>query len=175
MIDVLSSSPGASPIVIEAVFPATALRLFDAWTKADQIRKWFGTDPDRLKDVQIDLREGGHWRFVMDTDENREESLEGRYLEIMPGERLTFSWCHVVETASGEREETPPSQVTILFEPMGAATRLTLEHREITSDGGRRGVRAGWITSFKALADFTQVALRIHPPMLSQSLSHCST
>lgn len=152
MIDVISSTPGASPVVIEAVFPATAARLFDAWTQPDQLRKWFGTDPGELEDIQIDLREGGVWRFVMRCGEGEEEFLEGRYLEILPGERLAFSWSHIIKTPDGEHKKTPPSRVTIQFEPIGSGTRMTLEHQEIVTDGGRLGVRKGWLISFQALA-----------------------
>ncbi|MGI9418897.1 MAG: SRPBCC family protein [Geminicoccaceae bacterium] len=153
MIDVISSKPGANPVTIEAVFPTTAARLFDAWTQPEQLRQWFGMDPSALGDIQIDLREGGVWRFVMRCGDGREEVLEGRYLEILPGERLAFSWSHKVKTSDGGDKRTPPSRVTIQFEPMGAATRMTLEHVEIVTDGGRVGVRKGWQASFRALAD----------------------
>ena len=152
MIDVISSAPGANPVMIEAVFPTTATRLFDAWTQPEQLRQWFGTNPSDLIDIQVDLRQGGVWRFVMRCSEGREEFLEGRYLEILPGERLVFSWSHNVKTPGGEHERTPPSRVTIRFEPIGSATRMILEHREIVTDDGRVGVRMGWRTSFQALA-----------------------
>ena len=157
MIDLISSEPGASPVKIEAVFSASAIRLFDAWTKPDQLRRWFGTDPTDLQDIHVDLREGGVWRFTMRCSEDREEFLEGRYLEIVPGEKLAFSWSHNVKTAEGKHDQTPPSRVTIHFEPMGSATRMTLEHREIVTDGGRIGVRKGWVASFQALADLVAV------------------
>ncbi len=163
MIDIISSPPGASPVMIEAMFPTTAARLFDAWTQPQQLRQWFGTDPNDLLDIQIDLREGGAWRFVMRCSEGKEEFLEGRYLEILPGKRLAFSWSHNVRTPEGEHQRTPPSCVTICFEPIGAATRMTLEHREIASDSGRLGVRKGWLTSFQTLAGLVEQEGRAQP------------
>lgn len=152
MINILASIEGAEPVVIEAMFPTTARRLFAAWTEPDQVRQWFGLDPTMLTDVRIDLREGGHWRFVMRAGRDREEYLEGQYLEILPEERLTFSWSHHVKTAEGQHDQTPPSQVSIRFEPHGKATRMTLEHKAISTEGGRLGVRKGWIASFESLA-----------------------
>ena len=151
MIDVVCSAPGTHPVLVEAVFPTTAHRLFDAWTKPEQLRRWFGQDPNDLEDIRIDLREGGAWRFVLHCSEGREEYLEGRYLEILPGERLSFSWSHNVKSVDGDHSQTPPSRVTIRFEPMGAATRMILEHREIVTEGGRFGVRKGWLASFRTL------------------------
>ena len=153
MIDVFSAPAGASPVVIEATFEADAHRLFDAWTRPEQLRRWFGHDPSDLRDIQIDLKEGGRWRFVMGSGEGREESLEGHYTKIVPGRSLVFSWSHHVRHADGKHERTPPSEVAIHFEPIGASTRMTLEHREIRNEGGRLGVRKGWIKSFRTLAD----------------------
>lgn len=159
MIDVISSAPGRSPVTLEAVFPTNADRLFDAWTQPDQLRQWFGAEPYDLEDIQIDLREGGLWRFVMHCSEDREEFLEGRYLEILPGKRLAFSWSHNVKTPDGEVQKTPPSRVTIRFEPVGSATRMTLEHQKIVTDSGRLGVRKGWLNSFRALAKLVELAV----------------
>lgn len=151
MIDVFSSPAGTSPVVIEAVFPASPTRLFQAWTRPEDLRKWFGEDPATLGQIEIDLYEGGAWRFHMRSDAQKTEVLEGQYLKIREGELLSFSWRHSVQTADGTLRQTSPSAVTITFEPMGKATRMRLEHRAILTEGGRQGVRAGWIASFEAL------------------------
>ncbi len=152
MIDVFRSPAGSSPVVVEALFPASPERLFDAWTKAEDLKRWFGNDPSQLGDIEIDLREGGAWRFYMCVEAGRREFLEGYYLIVQRAELLSFSWCHTVEMEPGAERKTPPSQVTISFQAEGAATRMRLEHREIVLADGRIGVRQGWINSFEALA-----------------------
>ncbi|MBW4707353.1 SRPBCC domain-containing protein [Roseobacter sp. YSTF-M11] len=152
MIDLLTSPAGKNPVVISAVFPASSERLFDAWTQADDLRRWFGNDPSDLSAIELDLKVGGLWRFHMRTTSNKSECLEGHYIEIRRPRRLRFSWTHVVVTHDDVVKHTPPSQVDVQFEPMGAATRLTLEHKEISTRSGRLGVGTGWHNSLKALS-----------------------
>ena len=147
MIDVLSSAEGANPITIEATFPASPVRVFEAWTDPVKFRKWFGIDPTFTQDVHIDLQVGGLWQVDF---KNGSDRLEGKYLEISPHDRLRFTWAHV-ETKEDQEIRTSPSEVTLDFASVGAATRLKLTHRAISTEGGRIGVRKGWINSFNAL------------------------
>ena len=151
MIDLRTSPSGASPIVLDALFPASPARLFRAWTTPQDLMRWFGTDPTLLSRIDLDLRIGGAWRFHMNARTEQVEYLHGTYLRIDPDQALAFTWAHVVESADGARRETPPSQVIVTFTPNGKATRLVLEHRDISTEGGRIGVRDGWITSLQTL------------------------
>lgn len=145
------SEAGCSPVVVSAVFPASPERLFDAWTRPEDLRTWFGQESTQLGDIKIDLREGGAWRFHMCPDAEDTELLEGIYLRIHRAKLLSFSWTHLVRAADGTEQKTQPSYVTIKFEPLGAATRMTLEHREIVTEDGRLGVGSGWVESFRTL------------------------
>ncbi|MGC3940141.1 SRPBCC family protein [Roseobacter sp. EG26] len=152
MIDLLTSPEGVNPVVISAVFAASPERLFDAWTRAEDLRKWFGNDPSDLTTIHLDLSVGGLWRFEMKAKNNKAEYLEGQYINIDRPRFLCFSWVHVVVTHEDHQRQTPPSQVSVHFEALGAATRITLEHKEIASPSGRIGVRTGWKASFQKLA-----------------------
>lgn len=147
MIDIRTTPKGASPIVIEAVFPATPERLFRAWTDPDEFRKWFGSDPSKTAAVRIDLSIGGAWQV----DFVGQSRLEGVYVEISPARRLRFTWAHVTSPEDGEKR-TPPSEVLLEFHPAGKSTRMILTHRDISSDGSRINVREGWRKSYIALA-----------------------
>ncbi len=156
MISAISSPPGESPIVLEDRFNATPERLFRAWTRPEQLRKWFGSTPAQIAEIELDLKVGGKWRFGMSPTERARSHLEGEYLEIVPAERLVFTWAHVTETADGQVSRTPQSQVTVTFKPDGAQTRLVLRHEAIVSADGRLGVRDGWLTSFAGLHDLVK-------------------
>ena len=51
------------------------------------------------------------------TMENPASGFGGQYLEVGPGEKLVFSWSHVIAHATGEREEPPQSRVEVDFTP----------------------------------------------------------
>ena len=51
--------------------------------------------------VEIDLRVGGKWRYVMVADDGPEVAFHGNYLEIVPNERVVTT-----EIYEGAPEET---------------------------------------------------------------------
>ena len=61
----------------------------------------------------------------------------GVYREIVPNERLVFSWAW---HSTPERE----SQVTISLKPDGDGTLLTLHHEQFFDEAARDGHEKGW-------------------------------
>jgi uncharacterized protein YndB with AHSA1/START domain len=51
-------------LVVRRTINATARRLFEAWTRPEQLRSWWGPRPVRCVDAQVDLRVGGRYRIV---------------------------------------------------------------------------------------------------------------
>jgi uncharacterized protein YndB with AHSA1/START domain len=67
--------------------------VFRAWTDPDHL-DWFYNDEQPVPDepIELDLRVGGVWRQQMVIDENTSYATGGVYREIVPNERLVFSW-----------------------------------------------------------------------------------
>lgn len=148
----VKSEPGDDPVVVEGYFAASPAKVFEAWTDPDIVVKWFGHAPNSLHSATIDLRPGGAWRFVRSKDDDRSVGFEGRYLVVQPGEKLVFSWAHVIAHANGEREATPDSQVEVTFTPRGKGTYVRLVHSAVRSEDARRGIGGGWEAAFGSLA-----------------------
>src|SRR5687767_14565128 len=51
-------------IVLSRVIAAPAARVFEAFTDPSQITRWFGPEGFTTETLEIDIREGGRWRFV---------------------------------------------------------------------------------------------------------------
>ena len=51
-------------IVLSRVIAAPAARVFEAFTDPDQITRWFGPEGFTTQTLEIDIREGGRWRFI---------------------------------------------------------------------------------------------------------------
>ena len=84
--------PSDSDIQITRSFDAPRERVFDAWTKAEQVAEWW--DPSRrpLARCEIDLRPGGAFRF--EHQKNADGSAHvfaGVYREITRPSRLVFT------------------------------------------------------------------------------------
>ena len=51
-------------IVLSRVIAAPRSRVFEAFTDPNQITRWFGPKGFTTETLEIDIREGGRWRFV---------------------------------------------------------------------------------------------------------------
>lgn len=152
----LKSPAGADPIVIEGMFKATPERVFRAWTSSEEVKRWFGQQPNSLASAEIDLRVGGAWRFAFPAGEAHQDVLGGTYAAVEPGSRLAFSWVHERVFPDGRVEKTPASEVTVTFEPANEGTFVRLVHAAIRAEDARRGVGQGWAASFGAIQAMLQ-------------------
>jgi uncharacterized protein YndB with AHSA1/START domain len=77
-------------VVVTREFDAPIALVFDVLTKPEHVARWMF---DReLKDCSIDLRVGGGYHFVFVTDDGREMSFRGTYLEVEPPTRVVATW-----------------------------------------------------------------------------------
>jgi len=110
--------PNDTDIVIERDFDFPAALLFDAWTKPEHVRNWWGCRKTRLSVCDIDLRPGGAWRYVMTQDGQEICAFNGVYQEIARPNRL-------VHTMIFEPMPDNPSVVTVEFAEKDGKTRVT--------------------------------------------------
>jgi uncharacterized protein YndB with AHSA1/START domain len=107
---------------------------------------WFG--PAQTKDgsvrAELDVRVGGRFRASFNTDDGEYHEVGGIYREVVPNQRLVFSWAW---HSTPERE----SQVTVTLKPDGAGTLLTLQHEAFVDQAAADGHRNGWTGSLDRL------------------------
>lgn len=78
-------------LVLERVIDVPRERVWAAWTKPEQIKKWFCPAPWTTVDCEVDLRPGGIFRTVMRSPEGQEFPNVGCYLEIIQNEKLVWT------------------------------------------------------------------------------------
>jgi uncharacterized protein YndB with AHSA1/START domain len=85
--------PGDREIHVERIFNAPRERVWLAFTEADQLAQWWGRG-NKLVVEKFEPRRGGHWRFVEHAPDGSAHGFEGRFREVTPPERLsyTFEW-----------------------------------------------------------------------------------
>ncbi|MGZ0188756.1 MAG: SRPBCC family protein [Alphaproteobacteria bacterium] len=146
----LRSPPGAEAIVVEGAFKAPIEKVWRAWTDAEQLMRWFGGTKGDFDAMEVDVRVGGRWRFVMSGHDGA-STLEGEYLVVENQSRLVYTWSHVQVKADGAREATPQSQVSITFQATEGGCQVNLRHEGIQSADAQRGIGSGWNGSFERL------------------------
>ena len=149
---VLVTAPGDRDIVVERAFDAPRRAVFAAYTQPDLLRRWFGPHGFTLTECEIDLRVGGHWRYVVrgpslnGTDRN-EMILQGYYREVEPPELLVTT-----QVFGDEYIADNASIASARFEEHDGRTTLTIsvryatgaERDEMATSGMAEGMGQGY-------------------------------
>ena len=151
-----AGSSGARPsatkdMLITRTFAAPPGRVFRAFTDPGQLARWFGpvgySVP--LESVQIDLRVGGHQRFVMvsDSDPRERSAVDAEFTEIIANELIVG-----VESWEGVPELQDPTNMHLRleFHDEGGSTRLVVRQGSYTEEVEQMA-REGWNSSFTKL------------------------
>ena len=88
--------PTDTTILLEREFDAPRHLVWDAMTKPEYVRQWWGPRGSSLSSCEIDLRVGGEWRYVNKMPDGSEHPFRGVYREIKPVERLSYTWIYDV-------------------------------------------------------------------------------
>jgi uncharacterized protein YndB with AHSA1/START domain len=105
---------GGERLVIEAaLLGMRPEELYRYWTEPELITDWFPPQ------AEMDVREGGEYHLWWPTEGWH---VRGRYKDMVPGEKLIFTWKWDHEPHIPERA------VTVLFEDAGEGAKLTLVH-----------------------------------------------
>jgi uncharacterized protein YndB with AHSA1/START domain len=123
---------------------APAEKVYAAWTKPEQIAKWFGPDAGEVTKAETDVRVGGRYTMIFHTKDGEEHYVSGVYRAVEPNAKLQFTWAW---RSTPERE----SLVTILIKPDGAGSILTLIHEQFFDEAARDRHRFGWSGSLDKL------------------------
>ena len=78
-------------LVISHTFAAPRSRVFDAWTRADDVSRWLTPRPLTTSRCEVDFRPGGVFRLTMRATDGTEYPLDARFGEIVAPERLVFT------------------------------------------------------------------------------------
>jgi uncharacterized protein YndB with AHSA1/START domain len=113
--------PTDEQIVIVREFDAPRHLVYEAWTTPELVERWWHAGRGRVTSIDIDLRVGGTWRYVMVTHDGFEVAFHGEYREIVPGERI-------VSTEVYESEPTPAGETmtAVTFAEADGRTTVTM-------------------------------------------------
>lgn len=104
--------------------------VFGHLVEHDKMLRWMGVS------VDLDPQPGGTFTIKM----NEEITAKGTYVEVVPNERVVFTWGWV------GNDFVPPgsSTVAIELEPQGQGTQLTLTHSDLPDPAAYDQHGEGW-------------------------------
>jgi uncharacterized protein YndB with AHSA1/START domain len=148
--EVTVTLPSETEIRFTRFFNRPRQLLFEAWTRPEHIRHWWGCDGASISVCEVDLRVGGLWRIIMRMADGSDHPFHGVYREIAPGERLVYSECYDVPQIG-----SPEWLTTVTFEQIEGGTQLThtIQHRSRQARDGhlQSGMEAGAVQSLHRL------------------------
>jgi uncharacterized protein YndB with AHSA1/START domain len=114
--------PKDDQILITREFAAPARLVWKAWTTPELVERWWAGQRGDVTSVEIDLRVGGRWRYVMMTQDGFEVAFHGEYREIVPNERMVST-----EVYEGIPDaDDHPTVNTATFAEAGGRTTLEI-------------------------------------------------
>lgn len=108
---------------------------WEAWTRPELVKLWWGGRRGVVTVAENDLRVGGGWRYVTVARDGSELCYQGSYLEIVPDHRI-------VTTAAPADVPERSSVNTVMFSEFAGRTSLSL-----LMDFATREARAAAISS----------------------------
>ncbi len=130
-------SGGDLALVVRRTLAAEPQLLFDAWTRAEHLVRWWGPAGVRCIGAEVDLRVGGAYRIGNLLPDGTAIWIAGRFEHVEPPRRLVYTWR--------TREDAPEERVTVRFEPVQrGSTEIVIVHERIATAAARRSHEGGW-------------------------------
>jgi uncharacterized protein YndB with AHSA1/START domain len=117
--------PTDEQILIEREFDAPRHLVYKAYTTPELVARWWHANRGEVTLVEIDLRVGGRWRYVMSAFGGPEVGFHGEYREIVPNERIVSTeFFEGVPEGVSEADATTLNTAT--FTETDGRTKLTI-------------------------------------------------
>jgi uncharacterized protein YndB with AHSA1/START domain len=127
--------PADDQILITREFDAPRHLVFKAWTTPELVKRYWAGRRGEMTHVEIDLRVGGRWRYVMVTNDGHEIAFNGEFREIVPDERIVNTEIYEAMPGDGVLN-------IVSFTEADGRTRL-----ELLTECGSKEIRDGIIAS----------------------------
>ncbi|MFN4249136.1 MAG: SRPBCC family protein [Flavipsychrobacter sp.] len=137
--------------------------VYEVWTKAEHILKWWGPEGFTNSNKEMNVSVGGVWRFTMHGPDGRDYPNKILFTEVVPNERLVYE--HSDDTDGSSLQ----FHVTVTFEEEGNKTRLTMRmvfptQEERDAVVREYGAMEGQTQTLNKLEEFIAVMLSENPP-----------
>ena len=145
--------PDDTSILITREFAAPRHLVYRAWTEPDLIRRWWHANRGDIVSIDVDLRVGGAWRYVMTAAGGFEVAFHGTYREIVPDERIVSTEIF---------EEVPAAEAvdTVTFAERDGRTTVTLLVRHLTREFRDAHVNSGMEDGLQDALDLLEAVAR---------------
>ena len=135
-------------LVVSRTIGAPPDRVFDAWTSADLITRWWGGSGVTCPEAHVDLTPGGEYRIANAMPDGTVTWISGVFELIERPHRLRYTWD--VEPAD---PDAVSSVVVVEFAAADHGTLVTVNQTRIPSANAGLMFETGWNSCLDGLRD----------------------
>jgi uncharacterized protein YndB with AHSA1/START domain len=135
---------------IKRFINAPRSRVYAAWTDPAQLKEWWGPESVRTRNFVAEVRIGGKYRWDLINQEGEEMSVFGEYRELVPENKIVFTW----KWDDDEVWENRESIVTVELSDRDSGTEVKLTHEKLPSEESRDRHNEGWNSVLDRLGKF---------------------
>jgi len=139
-----------APLEMSRHFTAPRALVFEAWSTAEHMKRWFCPEGLTVPEAEVDFRPGGACVICMRMPDGPDFWSRGHYIEIVPPERLVFVSDVFIEEVRRFRAHT-----TVTFAEADGGTRLAVRQVYEIFDPAwahaPQGASEGWRTTLDKL------------------------
>ena len=136
---------GSPGVLIIRRFDAPSDVLWRVWNESDLARRWWCPERFTVLEHRFDARPDGVWHTILRAPDGEVYRRHGRFREVLPGARFTFSLVWDDHPTDSE------VWVTVTLEESGGRTLLTLRHGPYPNVEWRRAEEEAWHAAFDQL------------------------
>ena len=141
-------------VQIRRIFSAPCAKVFDAWTRREQLEKWMCRDSPQsaTRYWNFDIREGGGFHLENRLPDGTVYKGWIGYRELKSPTKLVLDWNWERFDPEGKRDDGPhETLVTVELRDLGDSTEVVLTHELLPTKEVSEGVRKGWNGCFDML------------------------
>ena len=135
---------------IERTFNAPITLVWEAWTQAEHIVKWWGPNGMKTEVVEHDFTVGGKWNYKMAMPNGQDFIAHGQYLAIEAPTKVATTANFIPMTTGVEMHAS--------FADAGAQTHFTFtvvhDTEEYRDQQLNMGANKGWGSTFDRLEEY---------------------
>lgn len=154
------------PPVITRIFDAPRASVWQAWTVASEVQKWWGPKYFTAPEVRLDFSEGGKYVYCMRGAVAPGQPVQdfwsaGTFIEIIPQEKIVLTDhfsdkdgnpVHPSVYGMGEMPELMHLTVTFEDEPDNK-TKLTITYADVIPQAHKKDMLEGWKQSLDKMTE----------------------
>jgi uncharacterized protein YndB with AHSA1/START domain len=132
---------------LERSIAAPPAKVFEAWTQAEALTRWFLPGPEYKTIVHaMEPRPGGSYRIEHQPPDGTSHIVGGTFREVKAPSRLVFTW-------KWEKPNAQEMLVTVTIEPEGKGSKLVLLHERFANAQDRDRHNEGWTGCLNRLVE----------------------